>query len=188
VFPGGRIEPGDRQMNVMGTLDEHCERRLMARTQRPTPARARALALAAIRETFEETGLLLGSVDAGAPEGPPPGSWAEFAAHGVFPDLGALTFVARAITPPGRPKRFDTRFFAADLDGVAHQVEGVVGPDSELDHLVWVTFAETGDIELPAVTRVVLDELADRIARGFGAFIPVPFYFEQRRAWLREEL
>ncbi len=61
VFPGGRIEAGDRQMNVMGTLDEHCERRLMARTQRPSAMRARALALAAIRETFEETGLLLGS-------------------------------------------------------------------------------------------------------------------------------
>jgi 8-oxo-dGTP pyrophosphatase MutT (NUDIX family) len=188
VFPGGRIEAGDRQMNVMGQLDEHSERRLMARVQRPSAMRARALALAAIRETFEETGLLIGSKDAGAPDSPPPGVWADFAAHGVYPDLEALTFIARAITPPKRPKRFDTRFFAADIGSVAHRVEGVVSADSELDQLAWVTFAETRDIELPAVTRVVLDELRDRLDKGFSPFIRTPFYYELRRKWLREEL
>jgi 8-oxo-dGTP pyrophosphatase MutT (NUDIX family) len=188
VFPGGRIEPGDRRMNVMGALDEHSERRLMARVQRPSLQRARALALAAIRETFEETGLLLGSKDAGAPDSPPPGSWSAFAAHGVYPDLEALTFVARAITPPQRPKRFDTRFFTADVKAVAHKIEGVVGADSELDQLTWVTFAETKDIELPAVTRVVLDEVKDRLEKGFSPFLKTPFYYELRRSWLREEL
>jgi 8-oxo-dGTP pyrophosphatase MutT (NUDIX family) len=188
VFPGGRIEAGDRRMNVMGTLDEHSERRLMARVQRPSAQRARALALAAIRETFEETGLMFGSRDAGAPENPPPGTWSVFAAHGVYPDLEAVTFIARAITPPKRPKRFDTRFFAADVDSVADRIEGVVGPDSELDQLAWVTFDETRDIELPAVTRVVLDELRDRIDKGFSPYLRAPFYYELRRKWLREEL
>jgi 8-oxo-dGTP pyrophosphatase MutT (NUDIX family) len=188
VFPGGRIEDGDRRMNVTGSLAEACETRLMTRVQRPTMSRARALALAAIRETFEETGLLFGSRDFGVPANPPPGAWSEFAAHGVYPDLEALTFIARAITPPRRPKRFDARFFAIDHASQAHRVEGVVGPGSELDQLVWVTFEDTKAIELPAVTRVVLDELANRIARGFAPWLPVPFYYEKNRVWVREEL
>jgi 8-oxo-dGTP pyrophosphatase MutT (NUDIX family) len=150
--------------------------------------RARALALAAIRETFEETGLAFGSKEFGAPDNPPPGPWTEFAAHGVYPDLEAVTFIARAITPPRRPKRFDARFFAIDHASLAHHVEGVVGAGSELDQLVWVTFEDTKAIELPAVTRVVLDELANRIARGFAPWLPVPFYYEKNRVWVREEL
>jgi 8-oxo-dGTP pyrophosphatase MutT (NUDIX family) len=93
VFPGGRIEDGDRRMNVTGSLSEACEARLMARVQRPSMGRARALALAAIRETFEETGLAFGSKEFGAPDNPPPGPWTEFAAHGVYPDLEAVTFI-----------------------------------------------------------------------------------------------
>ena len=112
VFPGGRIEEGDRRMNVTGSLAEACEARLMARVQRPTMSRARALALAAIRETFEETGLLFGSRDFGVPPSAPEGPWRDFAGHGVYPDLEALTFIARAITPPRRPKRFDARFLS----------------------------------------------------------------------------
>ncbi len=188
VFPGGRTEAGDRQMNVTGTLDERCEARLMARVQRPTVSRTRALALAAIRETFEETGLLFGANDMGTPDNPPEGAWTEFASHGVYPDLEALTFIARAITPPGRPRRFDARFFAIDHAALGHRIDGIVGPDSELDQLVWVTFEDTKAIELPNVTRVVLDELSDRIAKGFSPFLKVPFYFEQRGAWIREEL
>lgn len=188
VFPGGRIEDGDRRMNVTGSLAEACEARLMARMQRPTMSRARALALAAIRETFEETGLLFGSRDFGAPPSAPEGPWRDFASHGVYPDLEALTFIARAITPPRRPKRFDARFFAIDREALAHKVDGVVGPDTELDKLVWVTFEETQAIELAAVTRVVLGELAARISRGFGPFLKVPFYYERDRKWIREEL
>ncbi len=67
-------------------------------------------------------------------------------------------------------------------------VEGVVGVDSELDQVVWATFDETKDIELPAVTRVVLDELQARIDCGFPPFMPAPFYYELRRQWRREEL
>ena len=106
VFPGGRIDPEDRRMIAAGALPGPCEQRLAARCVRPSAQRGRALALAAIRETFEETGLLFGSAEYGAPENPPPGVWSEFAAKGIFPDLGAVTFVARAITPPRRPKRF----------------------------------------------------------------------------------
>lgn len=188
VFPGGRIEAGDRQMPVTGALDQHTERRLMEKVQRPSLQRCRALGLAAIRETFEETGLVFGTREFGAPPAPPPGTWSQFAAHGVYPDLSALTFIARAITPPGRPKRFDARFFTIDHQHVAAKVDGVVGPEAELDQLVWVTFDETRDIELPTITRVVLDELKDRITSGFSPFRPVPFYCELRRKWSRVDL
>ncbi|MBN8941381.1 MAG: NUDIX domain-containing protein [Rhizobiales bacterium] len=187
VFPGGRRDPDDRSMPVFGTLDSHAEARLMKRVQRPSLSRARSLALTAIRETFEETGLMLGTKDAGAPEGVPKG-WEGFAEHGVFPDLESLQFVARAITPPRRPKRFDTRFFACDADHVAHRIEGVVGPHAELVELKWLTLKDALQEDLPTITTVVLEELGNRIAKGFSPLLPVPFYFMVRKEFRREEL
>src|SRR5215218_4581557 len=79
VFPGGRIEAGDRSMTVTGDLHPRAEQALMARVTRPSTQRSRALALAAIRETFEETGLLLGTKDYGGPKHAPEGtSWTAF--------------------------------------------------------------------------------------------------------------
>lgn len=175
VFPGGRLEQFDRSMPVYGVLDADSERRLQADVQRPTPARARGLAAAAVRELYEETGLLMGCTDLGAPDSPC-ADWEAFQNHGVFPDLGALTFVARAITPPRRLRRYDTRFFAADARGICGEVPGMVGPDKEFVDLRWLTFDETRSMELANVTRVVLEELAARIEAGFHARLPVPSY------------
>src|ERR1700732_5581736 len=77
VFPGGRVEPADKRMPTARPLDRHAEQRLMRAVKRPSPVKARALALAAIRETYEETGLLLGA-QAGDTSGVPPGPWAAF--------------------------------------------------------------------------------------------------------------
>ena len=71
VFPGGALEPADRRMSVATPLDPLVEAKLMAETRRPSPDFARALALAAIRETFEETGLALGVADRGVRMRPP---------------------------------------------------------------------------------------------------------------------
>lgn len=188
VFPGGRLDATDRLMSATGALEQICENRLVARTQRPSISRARALALAAIRETFEETGMLFGAKEYGAPDAAPAGSWSEFAAHGVFPDLGAVTFVARAITPPRRPKRFDTRFFTVDAQAVAMRIENVVGPDSELIDLVWVDFDEAKQLDLPTITKVIIQEVEARIAGGFAPYLPVPFFWEKRGTFVREEL
>ncbi|MBN9471241.1 MAG: NUDIX hydrolase [Bosea sp.] len=188
VFPGGRIDPEDRRMIAAGALPGPCEQRLAARCVRPSAQRGRALALAAIRETFEETGLLFGSAEYGAPENPPPGVWSEFASKGIFPDLGAVTFVARAITPPRRPKRFDTRFFTVDASAVAGKVEGIIGPDSELVDLVSVTFDEARELDLPTITKVIIAEVEERLKAGFGAHLPVPFYWEKRGSFVREQI
>jgi 8-oxo-dGTP pyrophosphatase MutT (NUDIX family) len=188
VFPGGRIEPADRAMVCANALPAASEQKLMARVQRPSPLKARALALAAIRETFEETGLALGSLDHGAPDAPPEGPWRDFATHGVFPDLERMQFIARAITPPRRPKRFDTRFFAADAAAIAAQIDGIVHDGAELTELTWVTLKEARALDLPSITQVILKELEARIAAGFLPELPVPFYYERFGTFRREEL
>lgn len=177
VFPGGRVEAADGRVNIAGAYAAHVERRLMERVRRPSITRARAYGLAAIRELAEETGLLLGDRDGGpfAAEGD---SWRPFVEAGVFPSLEGLWLVARAITPPKRPRRFDTRFFAADASLVAHEVEGIVSPESELVELVWTSLDDARGLDLPAITRMVLDELAERLGTGLESDAPVPFYRE----------
>lgn len=187
VFPGGRVEPTDKSMPVHGVLDADSERRIQSHVTRPTVTRGRALAAAAIRELYEETGLMLGTTDAGAPEVPAE-PWQPFADQGVFPDMESLTFVFRAITPPRRPKRFDTRFFAADANAVSKQVDGMVGPSSELIETRWLTFAETEKANLPTITRVILEELRARLDAGFHRNLPVPFYSMQRGRFVRVAL
>jgi 8-oxo-dGTP pyrophosphatase MutT (NUDIX family) len=188
VFPGGRIEAWDRRMVAAGALDPKVEERLMARVQRPTASRARALALAAIRETFEETGLLLGTAEHGSPDIAIEGPWGAFAQHGVYPELEPLQFVARAITPPGRSKRFDTRFFAVDASAIAAKVEGVVGPESELVELCWIEPKNALKLDVAPITGVIIEELIARIAGKMAPWLPVPLYYEIRGRFRREEL
>jgi 8-oxo-dGTP pyrophosphatase MutT (NUDIX family) len=186
VFPGGGVDPADKRMPCASPLDGNAEMRLMQRFHKSSAVRARALALAAIRETFEETGLLLGTRARAAAV--PQGAWSAFAQHSVLPDLRNMHFIGRAITPPGRPRRFDARFFTMDASAIAHRVEGVTGPDAELVELVWMPLAEAKQLDMPAVTGVMLEELDARIADGFGHDLPVPFYRMVRGGFLRELL
>ena len=189
VFPGGRIEPGDRLMSVAGALPTRAEQALQTRVVRPNAMLGRTLALAAIRETFEETGLLLGTRDFGPPERVPCGTtWSAFHEEGVLPDLETLHLVARAITPPRRPRRFDTRFFMTDRRTIAAERPGVVGPEAELTELAWVRLDEARGLDLPRVTRWVLDDLDTAIKADFAAHLPIPFYFERYGKGLREML
>ncbi len=188
VFPGGRVEPEDRRMAAAGALDSVVEEKLNRRVSRPSSAFARAIALAAIRETFEETGLAIGVADYGAPEDPPPGAWASFAAAGVYPALDGIDFVARAITPPGRVKRFDARFLVIDARAIAKRVEGVVHPEAELVELVWTPLGDAPALDLPNITRLALADLVAALECGLDRRRPRPFYRELRGKRLREEL
>ncbi|HZD89835.1 MAG TPA: NUDIX hydrolase [Pseudolabrys sp.] len=187
VFPGGRIEAHDRAMPALSELHPGTEKKLLERVAEPSAAFARGLALAAVRETAEETGLLLGE-KGNEPPATPGEIWTEFAKACVYPDLGSLHFVARAITPPRRPKRFDTRFFTADASAVAHTIEGVVGPDSELVELTWVPIEKAAQLDMPAITGVVLEELGARVAAGMAHDLPVPFYYMLDQQFHRELL
>jgi 8-oxo-dGTP pyrophosphatase MutT (NUDIX family) len=187
VFPGGRVDPSDRRMPVATSLHPAAEANLLKRVARPNRAKAQAFALAAIRETFEETGLVLGARRKGMPL-VPSGPWSAFAQAEILPDLSPLHFIGRAITPPGRLRRFDTRFFTLDATAIAHRVAGMTGPEAELVELVWMPITEAKRLDMPAVTGVMLEELDARITDGFAHELPVPLYRMPHGRFIRELL
>jgi 8-oxo-dGTP pyrophosphatase MutT (NUDIX family) len=187
VFPGGRIEAQDRNMQAATELHPDTQKKLLERVTEPSAELARGFALAAVREMAEETGLLLGMKRADAPKTPAE-DWAPFAEAKIYPDLAQMHFIARAITPPRRPKRFDTRFFTADATLIAHKIEGVVGDNSELVELVWMPVEEAAQFDMPTITSVILEELAARVAAGMAHCLPVPFYYMQDQKFQRELL
>jgi 8-oxo-dGTP pyrophosphatase MutT (NUDIX family) len=156
VFPGGRIDRSDFRAPYAGDLRPSVAAALEKTT---SPSRARALAMAAIRETFEEAGLLLARP---APPRAGAGPWRQFMALGAVADLAALDFVARAVTPPMSPKRFDARFFMAEADRlISLERQADCG---ELDEIAWVDFEQALALDLPTVTRFVLKEIPLRLA------------------------
>jgi 8-oxo-dGTP pyrophosphatase MutT (NUDIX family) len=187
VFPGGCVEREDARMNVFGTLAEHVEERLMRNVRAPSFSKARGIGLAAVRELAEETGLYLGSKEIGAPEKVPP-LWQPFRQAGVFPTLDGIWFIARAITPPNHIRRFDTRFFAARTSLVAHKVKGVVHKNAELTKLVWASFAEAEALDLMDITRIILNDVRERLSVGLERNIPVPFHYMRAKQRIRNEI
>lgn len=170
VFPGGRMDPGDQRIAVGGDLNPAIAARL---AQDITPAKARGLALAAIRETFEETGVLVGTPSKDVPRTRSP-AWKRYFAHGIVPDLGRLSWIGRAITPPGRTRRFDARFFMAESDCIARALDDA--DNEELLTPCWVTFAEARALDLPSITRRMIDEAEARISDGADVSRPVPYF------------
>ncbi len=150
----------------------------------PSETRARALALAAVRETFEEAGLIIG-VPVATTVTPKAQGWQAFFAHGFQPALARLKFLARAVTPPGRPRRFDSRFFCVPAEAIVHRVEIAEG---ELSDLEWHSIAQARSLELPNITRVVLEDLGERIAAGalHTSDLPVPFYHRRNGSFRRD--
>jgi len=162
VFPGGRVDPGDARLRAASELTAGTEALLRAGGQVRRPPRA--FALAAVRETREEAGLVLGD-DQG-------------------PDLSKLQFVARAITPPYRPRRFDARFFLADAEAVLAHDEPAAG-DEELLHTRWFSLDEAEALDLPSITRFVLKEVRLRLE---GQPVDPPFLRWSRGAHTLERL
>jgi 8-oxo-dGTP pyrophosphatase MutT (NUDIX family) len=186
VFPGGRTDPADSRIAVATPLLPEEETKLTASVGRISPSRARAIALSAIRETYEEAGLLIGSKGAFATD---KRDWQGFVEHGVQPSLAPLRFIARAITPPNRVRRFDTRFFSAWRSDVAVELPDG-GPTNELEELVWLPLAKARQADIPDITRTILQELERRLAddprlRPGGS---VPFYRLVRNRFVREIL
>jgi 8-oxo-dGTP pyrophosphatase MutT (NUDIX family) len=179
VFPGGRVDATDNKIPVAAEIPKGLEKKLISGSPKITPARARALAVAAIREACEETGLCLGKKVArmNGAAAKLTGEWKPFADAGLLPDPSGLFLIARAITPPGRVRRFDTRFFTADASAIAHQVEGVIHADAELVELVWVELGSQPLADAHMMTKMVLRELEQRLARGPLAHnVELPFF------------
>jgi 8-oxo-dGTP pyrophosphatase MutT (NUDIX family) len=157
VFPGGAVDPGDAAIPLARPLPDLCAERLREATERDL---AHALAAAAIRELWEETGLALGLP--GAWPGEVPADWQGFAGRGLVPRADALQFVFRAITPPGRPRRFDARFFLVHAEALAGDPDDFSAACEELSHLQWIPLPEARNFDLPFITEVVLGEVAAR--------------------------
>lgn len=184
VFPGGRVDPTDRQVPMSSDLRPQEAAKLQVQMRgKPTKVRARSLALAAIREAFEEAGLLIGTKGAGMGHIPP--NWQSFVAREIVPSLDRLTFFARAITPPGRPRRFDTRFFTIDANAIA---ERIGHNDGELSTLDWLTLDEARALDIPRITRLVLEDLGEQLADGTldTGTNPVPFYYQRNGSFKRD--
>ena len=170
VFPGGRIDARDSRVRCATPLAPATAARLGRKLR---PARARAMTVAAIRETFEETGLIIGAPDP-LPGRLPPRGWEGFFGAGFAPALGALSYIARAVTPPIRPVRFNARFFV-----VAHaHVTGEVRESGELLGLKWFTVEQALELELAQITRRVLSHFGVSFdsTRGNEADGPVPYF------------
>ncbi len=163
VFPGGKLDPDDEKVTPA--------------TRLATPgfgAKTQALAVAAIRETFEETGLLLAAPgDVGADVGD---AWSYFRARGIAPRLDALACLARAITPALSPIRFHARFFTA----AASTVEGTLAGSGELEDLDWYPLSDALKLPVIDVTEFVLNEIGRRAAGEARMHIPLFCYRNDR--------
>ena len=167
VFPGGAVDVGDAAVPLAHPIHSDCAARLSQGHDIPT-----ALVVAAIRELWEETGLMLGTSGAWVA---PPDDWKGFAAKGLIPDARAMRYIFRAITPPGRSRRFDARFFLAKADAVAGDLDDFSAACDELSHLHWVPLREARRLNLPFITEVVLAEAQAHIEKE--ALAPsVPFF------------
>ena len=170
VFPGGAVDAADAGIPLAKPMPPLCRERL---TEDSDPALAHPLAVAAVRELWEETGQILGQP--GTWDSPPPDDWKTFAATGHLPAAHGLQFVFRAITPPGRPRRFDARFFLLDADELASDPDDFSSACDELSHLQWIPLQKARDFDLPFITEVVLAEVEAR-AHSLEPPQTVPFF------------
>ena len=187
VFPGGRVDREDADVPFAVPLGARTRARLELSCVPDRPARPEAFAVAAVRETFEETGLIVGRP---APSGGAPPNWAAFAQRSIALDLSLMNFVGRAVTPPGRPRRYDTRFFAADRSAIAGGVPEQITRDAELESIDWMAIERARRLSLPAITLTIIDELTERLATDpdLAADRPIPFYHWRDGGFVRELL
>ncbi|MFN3936206.1 MAG: NUDIX hydrolase [Gemmobacter sp.] len=157
VFPGGAVDAADAGIGLAAPVGPVCARRLGS-----DGGDDATLAATAIRELWEETGLAMGVTRPWRAPGP---DWEAFAARGLAPTAAPLRYVFRAITPPGRTRRFDARFFLADAAHLAGDPDDFAAASDELAHLHWVPLSRARALNLPFITEIVLAEVARLIGR-----------------------
>ncbi len=170
VFPGGALDPEDLHVPLAEAGAEPCRSRLDLNAR---PGIGPGLLAAAIRELWEEAGQILG--EPGTWPGAVPPSWQSFADTGHVPSADGLAFVFRAITPPGRTRRFDARFFVADAARLKTDPDDFSHAEDELANLQWIGLDEVREFDLPFVTQVALAEIAGRLP-DLAAPDSVPFF------------
>jgi 8-oxo-dGTP pyrophosphatase MutT (NUDIX family) len=158
VFPGGRVDRADSYAKYAGNLSPRSERILKAAF---TPRKARAVVLAAVRETWEETGLLLGQPIKDNDRNLNHASYDAFRLAKQRPDISRIEVFGRAITPPHRHKRFDAWFFHKHLGDIAPPA---ISDSVELLNVGWFTFDEIKELEQQRATTMMLRVLRDYLS------------------------
>ena len=154
VFPGGAVDAADHDSPLAHAIPDA----LAARLGHDSACSPEALINAAFRELYEETGLSLGPRDP-----------------------RQVDFFFRAVTPTGRPRRFDARFFLARADGLRGFAQDFTKGDGELSHLTWLDLAEAQNLDIPFITNVILAELSQAVARhGYGFRPEAVAFFDNR--------
>ena len=205
VFPGGSVDEADADPGITWHGPDPAD---MGAQLGASPELARALVCAAVRETFEESGVLLASEPGGPLPVPSGSSWeadrnalttgsltlAELLSrHGLAVRADLLVPWARWITPEAEPRRFDARFFAAALPAGQH----AAGHHAEADRTAWlrpanaIEAAKAGSMSLFPPTAAILSEFAscgldDILAqrRTVAAVLPV-LAAEGGEVWLQ---
>ncbi len=178
VFPGGRRDRNDHRLSFSGDINPAVLERLKtAYKHSASESRLRAIALAAIRELHEEANIAIGSKNSGNTLLP------------FLPDLTNLRYMARAITPPGHPRRFDTHFFAQFTDEAGVD-PGDIRDSRELEDLRWIDVHDVSAVQLPDITGIILADLRASLQSDaslpFGR--PVPFYYTRHGRFVRDLL
>jgi len=171
VFPGGVVDRSDSRVHARASLQLAVFKRLKKGC---SAARARALAIAAIRETFEETGLVVGKREDKLLCIQSP-IWKKFLSSGANPRLDQLQYIARAITPPYRSRRYDARFFLMCSDRFILEQKINQNSTDELSNISWFTLDEARSLQLPHITRIILEEVEKRISTHSDFEVPGPF-------------
>ena len=169
VFPGGVLEKDDNTIPVAKALSP------MDRTLLDIEAdgvQSAAIGVTAVRELWEETGLRLAAPIKNVII---PKNLKEFFLNGYGPNLKPLKFFFRAITPPGRPRRFDARFFICDASHILDDLDDFEKASSELSDLKWIDIRKAKELELPKITSIVIAEAIKLIDSKFRYRV-VPFY------------
>ncbi len=185
VFPGGAVDLTDADIPLARPIAPASADALRLQSEDDF---GHALCVAAIRELWEETGLALGAPGVWA--GDVPRDWLSFASEGLIPDAAPLEFVFRAVTPPGRTRRFDARFFLIGAEALAGDIDDFSAASDELSHLQWIALEDVRSFDLPFITEVVLAEVAGRAkakANGQPSASSVPFFLntEEENLFLR---
>ena len=161
VFPGGAVDEDDSNVELFKSIDKKGIDLLHQYSEKKI---AKELSVAAIRELWEEAGLrLCAKVDAVRKISP---GWEDFCDGCYSPDASNLEYVFRAITPPGRPRRFDARFFICRAENVYGSLDDFSSASTELSHLQWIDIDNVKSLNLPFITEVVLNEVKEIIKDG----------------------
>ena len=169
VFPGGAVDDQDLSIDFKKSINEICKNRLLKENKNGSWS---GLVAAAIRELFEETGQIIGVEEEWSEV---PSNWKEFAKTGYVPDASHMSFVFRAITPPGRPRRFDARFFLIQAEELQTNLDDFSMASDELSHLQWIPLKDTKNFDLPFITQVVLAEVTGNLMKSSPP-ARVPFF------------